>query len=321
MSVAPLHSEEGRARKQRADWVFENALQSIDGARGTWSWMLEEGNHGYGLVPMIADIDYWDQTTQTWLLTKNQPCIYPAFIYWEATTGDDYDHCEEDVPVLSVVGGKWLGDDSDYHSMAVHTFLLDEECYFNSRGQVSPFFVPVWSVTPVDEETWLRWSDQFSKRHSHVEGWVIDSVLADGSDWHGEYDEPNTEKQIQCDGYHPDIESGLSCPCGLELAQRSIANDIYSGALWPTDLDDEFKDVWRWTVSRWLNGWNNINILGKDSRCQYSLASSHSPYSHTLDSDDLAHENERLCLIPSTNSALSPEYSTEPSPQLTLFDT
>jgi hypothetical protein len=322
MGAKPLDMQDEAAltRYEGARWAYEQALKPIDGARGTWSWMLEEGNHGYGLVPMIVDMEWWDQATHTWLVSKDEPYIYPAFITWEATTCFDYDHCEEEIPMLSVTSGSWLGSDADYHCMAIHTFLLDEECFFNSAGEITPFYVPVWAVTPIDENEWIRWANQFSTMHSRVDGWLIDSFLSEDSGWHGEYINPVTGSQDECQGILVETINTDDCPCGLSKAQEQLVNDIYSGALWPTDLDNEFKDVWRWTVSRWLNGWNNINMLRKDPNCPYSLAWSRSPYSRMLDSEDLAHENERLCSIPLMSSVLSQESSTEHSQQSTLFD-
>jgi hypothetical protein len=314
------HSEIGHERKQGAQWVYEQALKPIDGARGTWSWMLEEGNRGCGLVPMITDVEYWDVVGNTWTLTKNQPYIYPAFISWQAPNCFDYEHCTEGIPVLKVTGGSWLGDDSEYHSMILHTFLLDEYCYCNSHGPDPCFYVPVWFVTPLDEDAWTQWSTQFSALHSKIGGWLIDSIVSDDYGWHGQYINAKGES-IECESSPDEHSDSDSCPCGLHRAQDQMIIDLESGALWPKDLDDQFKDVWRWTVSRWLSGWNSINDLSRREDCPYSLASSHSPYSRTLDSDDLAQEKERLCSIPFMSSVHSPEYSTEHSPQLTLFDT
>lgn len=322
-TVKPLIS--GDLLLQRSHEIFHEVLKPIDGIRGTWSWMLEEGNHGYGIVPFIVDVEYWDQVHSTIDVTKDKPEVLPAFVEWVAPNENTYAHLEGAIPVVEIVGGWWLDNDADYcQNMAFYNWWLDEYCHDENNLNIASL-APVWSVTPISEDTCNKWMSAFAEQaaKSKFDSYVSSTIIADNDDYHRGYEYGENGLWIQCPGYSSNHNE--KCPCGLEQAQEDTHNAIYDKSLW-VDLGPEFHDVWKWTITRWLDGWQAMNTFAhtvntEDPLCPSSLVSLRSPYFRTLASDVLAQEKERLLLIPSTSSPLLQESLTEPSPQLTLFDT
>lgn len=318
------HEEEsipGDRLLQRSHEIFNEVLKPVDGIRGTWSWMLEKGNHGYGIVPFIVDVEYWDQIYHTIDVTKGSPEVLPAFVEWVAPVEDTYAHLEGAIPVVEIVGGWWLDNDSDLHqNMAFNNWWLDDHCYYESGGSLAAM-APVWSVTPISEDICAEWMNAFAGQAvGRFDPYISSTFLSDSDDCHGEYyDEYG--RTLLCQGNLG--EADRKCPCGLEQAQIDVHNAIYDKSLW-VDPGSEFRDVWKWTVTRWLDGWQAMNTFAhtvnkEDPLCPSSLVSLRSPYFRTLAFDALAREKERLSSIPSMSSPLWQESLTEPSPQLTLF--
>jgi hypothetical protein len=316
---------EEAGRYFKAQYALKDILGPIDGVRGTWSWMFTQGNHGYALAPFIVDLEWWDQVHRCHTLTKGQPEVLPAFVEWQVPAGNVYDHYGVDVPIAEITDGTYplseqLELECTYH-FASYNFIIDEECFEASNAEFMLPTLPLWALTPIDEDTYKKWSQAFQPKYNELDDYVISSIQADGYGYHGEYINPSTFTPEQCEGY--EYEGTGNCDCGLAGAQHEQENLIYERKLWVIP-DDDFLPVWNWTVSRWAQGWNAIrhasNNKKEDPFCLSSLVSSHSPYSRTLDSDDLTQEIARLSSIPLTSSQPWQESSTEPSPQLTLFD-
>lgn len=319
MSAQPVEEQTlGDLLLPKALKVYDQVLKPIDGIRGTWSWMLEDGNKGFGIVPFIVDVDWWDQTGRTSDMTKDQPEVLPAFVTWEAPSASLYNHVGHAMPVVEITGGSWLTDDCYYPVMGQQNWWFDEECYYQNDNLIS--FSPVWSVTPIDQDSYVQWAEAFESKRKLVDTLLLESIVLNQEGYHLEYYDEHDQLQ-ECDGYP--LALGEKCPCGLEEAQEQVTRAIYDKKWW-TNPGLEFENVWKWTINRWLDGWQAINTTAlskEDPFCLYSSASLLSPYFRTLRSDVLAREKERLSLTHSTSSPQWQESLTEPSPQLTLFDT
>jgi hypothetical protein len=318
--------EEAELYAEAAAEVYNRLLQPIDGVRGTWKWMLEHGSTGYGLMPYICDVNYWDNCWSVWQVTHGEPLVLPALVEWVAPELEAFHHFEAPVPLVHINGGRWPGDDHEFGTSWMN-FAYDEEC--SIRNQCTVAAAPVWSITPINVDTYLAWENLFKDMFRHVDGHVVASILHDDEGWHHEYVDQYGKEQ-DCDDIRYQLVDGepVGCQCGLEQEQQRVADLIYSGALWPApfDLPGDFLNTWSWTTQRWASAWNAIwqhqNIIESTREgepCLSSWASSRSPYCRTLDSDALTLEIERLSLIPLTNSQPSQESLPEPSPQLTLF--
>lgn len=310
---AQLIEQGEREELLRADeYVRTEVLDSIDGVRGTWSWMLESGNHGYGLIPFIVDLEYWDLSLSTSSITKDAPVVVPAFVRWDSnySLGNlDRDEIHYPGPLIRVTEFS-----TPFNGADPWVFIAN----FAEADPYEPdFAIPVWSVTPVDENFVNKWAPVFKDKWSkEINSAALSLLLADAPHEYTDYN----NKEYNC------YVSSNNCVCGLQEEIESLDKTIYStNNLWvPTDY--EFEQVWSWTISRWVRAWNEIGKLSahlreRNDQCLYSLVSWHSPYSRILDSEDLMTEIERMSLTHSTSFQHSLESSTEPSPQLTLFDT
>jgi hypothetical protein len=310
--------------QQIAHQVMTDVLSEIDGVRGTWSWMLEPGNHGYGLVPFLTNIeqDGWRGTVSS--VTFDEPLLLPAFIQWQAPDVDTYAQHETPFPVVKINGGAWLGKNGPLDNFARLTFTEDDEMYEMYDGDIHDYACPVWSVTPIDEEFCVKWSEQFISSFESVDAWLLDYVLCTNEIPHGSFVNPVTGLEEACIGYGPD-DVEYNCWCGAQGAVQESVDRIAEGSLWvPTD--DQFDQIWSWTVNRWVRAWSSLCAYAEHNKeteptCLYSSVSSRSPYFRTLGSDDLTQQIEQLSSTRSMSSLHYPESLPEHSPQLTLFGT
>ena len=320
--------------------IYNEVLKPIDGIRRAWSSMLEDypgEDKKYALAIYIVDIDPFSPYDTTADLTKNSPQILPAFIEYKILTEDDYTSIQGAIPAVQVLDGWWLDRDSSLNEMLSSNWfninLLDEYKCGRSYYPDEPVAAPIWSLTPISEENYLNWSSAYARWTHTTTGthpfdpWVFYTIFDSDGSWvegmHGTYIN-EFGKFIECQGL-PLQPSGCGCECGLVQAQNILHASIYNNNFW-VDLGPKFEYIWQWTINRWLDGWQAMNTYietthRKDDLCPSLLVSSLSPYYRTLGSDVLALERERLLSTHLTNSQQWQEFLTEPSPQLTLFDT
>ena len=292
-------------------------LGPVDGVRGTWSRMLEPGRRGHGLVPWIADLGWWDQVYNTTDVTQDQPILLPAIVEWSAPTLQELHEMDMGFPWVRVRKLTAFGSDGDYMRHGyIQMVCPDDDCMewiYDVNSQIIDKYeddpdrrilygLPVWSVTPIDDEYARHWAkilkthwDQFSET-TYIPYLSSDRFMGCAIFYDNE-------------GYCS-LEQPCDACAAYQDAEQLLCDRITDTTYWPDQFDDQFAETWKWAVTRWVHAWTRLATTREDYECPSFWVSSHSPYSGTRRSDALAREIERASSMPSTSSQLSLEFST-----------
>lgn len=269
------------------------AIRPVDGVRGTWSWMLQEGNHGYGLVPWISNPMWWDQFDQIYEVAPQidgRPIFTPGIVEWHSPVNNDMWETVVDtsVPNLAVSACALLGTDI-FESGATGTLGLNMVNYWESRAmEYSWFGLPVWQVTPIDEDTAHKWSDWF---YTHWNQYPELLELPHLSGW------GPSHRHVEVDGDEVlcDADSGQECICGVEWEWDALDSRSQQGWYFPAERitndpnPDPFWTVWDWGLDRYIRATAAIHELvaaeGENYPCLSSWVLSQSPFLATQPSN------------------------------------
>lgn len=299
------------------------ALAPVDGVRGTWKWMLSEGNHGYGLVPWVSNIMYWDQLGSYPNVAQacGDPIFTPALVRWEAIEND-----VTKIPVVKVVLISAFGAGNDYWpgTVLLNTSVFDDDETndpWDNFVVTGEFELPVWAVTPIPEEDAMSWA-----KHSNIywdslpETWRVTQIFSDME--HGSYDAHGELIPCILDDItvsHWQFGSGVACDCGLEADIELLTEREWTGSYFPferNELNERFFIVWDWGFTRYLRATANLheleanNIRNESLQCLSFWVSSQSPFWATQPSSEWIPVSERKLSTPLTSSQLSLDFST-----------
>lgn len=295
-------------------------LAKIDGARGTWSWMLEKGNRGYGLVPWVSNPLWWDQYDQIYSVTGNiaQPIFTPAIVEWRAPEDVDNEWWEvanTALPYVAVQACATFGSYTLDEGGPIGTAALNIIDYWHrddDSHDFSWFGLPLWQITPIDEQMAWNWSECFNQYWSdHPETRLIPFLSGNGME-HGEY-------EIDGETYVCAFDDGQDCTCGLDHDMSVLYQRAYQGWYFPTyrdpnDTAQEFWTAWDWGLNRYIQATSALHELvraeGESYPCLSSWVSSQSPFSDTRPSSAWTHVAEPESSTHSTSSQPSLDFST-----------
>ncbi len=306
-------------------------LAPVEMGRGTWKWMLEEGNFGYGLVPWVSNVTYRDELGYYGHLsdTIDMPIYTPALVrWWSPINSSIYTISDTEIPYVAVE------IDTAFGFITVDAFGtlemngLDGMSYENWETLTTSGLaaLPIWCVTPIAQEEYECWMNEFKTFWQRFP--ETDNIPFIHSEMEHNYVINDANEEIECPSqtWFPDYtvplrEEPPDCSCGIEDDIDLLIKRLYSGSYFPRDRiysEDNFFDVWDWAFERYLNAIKAINHTVNENIhetekfiCLSSWAWSQSPFSVTSGSSDYHHIAERELSTPSMSSHQG-EYPTLP---------
>jgi len=282
-------------------------LLLIDGRRATWSRMLDTQLSGHGLVPWVSDIEWWDQVYSTKHLTGGEPTLLPAIVRWYAPSEEDEKYFDFALPHV-VTNDRLItafANSIDISHLLAHNTASNYDMYHPVEAD-QPRAIPLWAVTPIDDDIADYWSSLMSKHWSRFP--EIEAINYFYSDYEACPDETGQCAYSPYGSYNRSPDPWFCHDCALHNHHiETVIENIQTNAYFP-DLPDPFPQTWKWAINRYIRGWISVNELDEEHPCQYSWASWLSPYWDTPRYGDWTTEIERASSIPLTSSQLCLEF-------------